>query len=84
MIRRPTTEECVTLRARYAEVDAALHQLRLGGAVRRIAFEGKETEFSPAKMPDLLQYLNHLAAQIALCDGCSSGVRRMIQVVPHE
>jgi hypothetical protein len=77
-----TTEQCATYRARFAEVDAALHELRLGGATKRIRIEGKEVEYTAATLNSLQAYWNDLANLLAQCDGCYGNQRRMINIVP--
>ena len=82
MLTRPTAARCAALPALISEVESTIHDLMIGGAIVRVGFEGKETQYTPAKLPDLTVYMNALQAELALCGGCYRNQRRVIGVVP--
>lgn len=79
----PTAAECVTIRARYAEADEALHRLIAGAAEVRVTFgAGKEVEYHRADMDELTRYVAYLRDRVAQCDGTTRNNRAMIGTIP--
>lgn len=84
MSRRPTDAECAVFRARYAEADAALHQLRVYGATVRVRTGDKESQFTAADIGALQQYRDYLNAKVCVCDGipCCGRRGRLTSIIP--
>jgi len=58
--------DLATLQARYADADAALHELRLGRGVVDVWRDGKRIRYTQADVTTLSDYLTELSGKIAL------------------
>lgn len=64
------------LQSQLAEAEAALHDIRVNGATRRLRHGDKEEWFSPATVGDLQNYISTLKSQLGI--GGRPASRRVI------
>lgn len=69
----PTTQDLLT------EAEAALHSLQIGKAKVSVGYGDRRIEYSPAKIPQLQDYIAGLKAQLA---GKPRARNRMRYAVP--
>lgn len=63
------------LTQRLAEAEDALHRLQTGAAEVSIYYDGHRTEYSQAKLGDLVRYIGQLKDQLADARGEARPVR---------
>lgn len=61
-----TTEE---LQTRLTEAETALHRLMTGQSTARISYDGRDVEYTRAKVGDLRAYISELKSSLGLTGG---------------
>lgn len=72
--------DLITLQARLAEAEAALHQLHIGSKAENVEHDGMRVTYTRADVSKLEGYIAGLKSQIAIAGGLS-GLRRRAMVI---